>query len=76
MASVLFPQCPQCLSGSTSSVDHWERRLSAAQRRYLRACESLARVRKLGRTTPALQLNIATHGGQQVNVVTDQSESD
>jgi hypothetical protein len=59
-----------------SSVQHWERRLSAAQRRYLRACESLARVRKLARTTPALQLNIAAHGGQQVNLVTDQSESD
>ena len=52
------------------------RRLSAAQRRFLRACESLARVRKLARTTPALQLNIAARGGQQVNVVTDQSESD
>ncbi len=44
--------------------DYWERRLSAAQRRYLRACETLARVRKLH--LPALQVNI---GEKQVNVV-------
>ena len=45
-----------------------EKRLSAAQRRFTRACETLARVRKLSRNTPALQFNIATSGGQQVNV--------
>ncbi len=47
---------------------HWERRLTAAQRRFTRACETLARVRKLSRNTPALQFNIAAAGGQQVNV--------
>jgi len=46
----------------------WEKRLSAAQRRFTRACETLARVRKLSRNTPALQFNIATSGGQQVSV--------
>ena len=46
----------------------WEKRLSAAQRRFTRACETLARVRKLSRNTPALQFNIATSGGQQVNM--------
>lgn len=46
----------------------WEKRLSAAQRRFTRACETLARVRKLSRNTPALQVNIAASGGQQVNV--------
>ncbi len=46
----------------------WEKRLSAAQRRFARACETLARVRKLSRNTPALQFNIATSGGQQVNL--------
>ena len=46
----------------------WEKRLSAAQRRFTRACETLARVRKLSRNTPALQFNIATSGGQQVNL--------
>ncbi len=51
------------------TADFWERRLSAAQSRYLRACQSLARIRKLARATPALQVNIATHGGQQVNLL-------
>ena len=54
-----------------SHADWWERRLSSAQRRYLRACETLARVRKLARRTPALQINVAAHGGQQVNIVGD-----
>jgi hypothetical protein len=49
-------------------ADHWEKRLSAAQARYLRACETLARIRKLARSTPALQVNIAADGGQQINV--------
>jgi hypothetical protein len=47
---------------------YWEKRLTAAQRRFNRACETLARVRKLARHTPALQFNIARSGGQQVNV--------
>ena len=41
----------------------WDRRLSAAQRRYLRACESLARVRRLN--LPSVQVNV---GEKQVNV--------
>jgi len=52
-------------------VEYWEKRLSASQRRYLRACETLARVRKLTRNTPMLQVNIATERGQQVNVAGD-----
>jgi len=59
-----------------SSIDHWERRLSAVQRRYLRACESLARIRKLARTTPAFQVNIATHGGQQLNLLSGEPAVD
>jgi len=47
---------------------YWEKKLTAAQRRFTRACETLARVRKLSRNTPALQFNIATSGGQQVNL--------
>jgi hypothetical protein len=54
---------------SVSAADHWDRRLSASQSRYLRACDALARVRKLARTTPALQVNIAAAGGQQVNLL-------
>jgi hypothetical protein len=47
---------------------YMEKRLTMAQRRFTRACETLARVRKLSRNTPALQFNIAANGGQQVNV--------
>ena len=47
---------------------YWEKRLSAAQRRFTRACETLTRVRKHSGNTPALQFNIATSGGQQVNL--------
>jgi hypothetical protein len=47
---------------------YWEKRLTAAQRRFTRACETLARVRKLSRNTPALQFNIAADGGKQVNL--------
>jgi hypothetical protein len=47
---------------------YWEKRLTSAQRRFARACETLARVRKLSRNTPALQFNIAAEGGQQVNI--------
>ncbi len=50
-----------------SQADWWERRLSAAQKRYLRAVETLARVRRLTRPA-ALQVNI---GARQVNVVGD-----
>jgi len=50
-------------------ADYWDRHLAAAQRRYLRACEALARVRRL--LHPTLQVNIAAQGGQQVNVSGD-----
>jgi len=43
--------------------EYWEKRLSGAQRRYLRACETLARIRRLA--LPALQVNI---GEKQVNL--------
>ncbi len=45
--------------------DFWERRLSAAQRRYLRACETLVRVRRL--QLPAVQVNIAEQQVNQIN---------
>ncbi len=54
-------------TGSSHTHDsgaYWDRRLNSAQHRYLRAVESLARVRKLALVAP-LQVNI---GGQQVNV--------
>lgn len=49
----------------------WEKQLNQSQQRYLRACESLARIRKLSRNTSGLQVNIAREGGQQVNVAGD-----
>lgn len=45
-------------------ADYWDRTLSAAQRRCLRAIETLARVRRLLRPN-AVQVNI---GAQQVNL--------
>lgn len=57
-----------CESHSLEAGLYWDRRLTGAQRRFRRACETLARVRKLSRNTPALQFNIATSGGQQVNL--------
>lgn len=50
--------------GSYESLNYWEKRLNAAQRRFLRASESLARIRKLN--VPVMQVNIAQ---QQVNQV-------
>jgi hypothetical protein len=54
-----------------SVVEFWEKRLSVSQRRHLRACEALARVRRLLVVKPAVQVNIAAEGGQQVNVAGD-----
>ncbi len=45
--------------------------LSSTQARFLRAIEALARVRRLARNTPALQINISREGGKQVNVQGD-----
>lgn len=50
---------------SLAAAHYWERRLSATQRRYFRAVETLVRVRRLLRS-PTLQVNIAADGGQQV----------
>jgi len=54
-----------------SVMEFWERRLSLSHRRYLLACETLAKVRRLSAKKPALQINIATQSGQQVNVAGD-----
>ena len=50
-------------SMSLALASDWERKLSATQRRCLRACETLARIRKL--KLPTLQVNI---GQKQLNV--------
>ena len=52
---------------SEKGIRFWEGSVTSAQRRYLRACETLARVRRLARRTPdVMQINVA---GQQVNLV-------
>jgi hypothetical protein len=48
----------------------WERVLASKEARYLRAVETLARVRRL-LNLPAPQVNINLPGGQQVNVQGD-----
>lgn len=53
---------------SLTQAQYWDNLLSSTQARFLRAIETLARVRRLARTTPALQINIAHDGGKQVNV--------
>lgn len=47
-------------------AEFWDRRLEYAQRRYLRAVESLARIRKLERRLPAVIVNLAE---RQMNVI-------
>jgi hypothetical protein len=47
---------------------YMERRLTMAHKRFARACETLTRVRKLSRNTPALHVNIAANRGQQINL--------
>jgi len=57
-----------CESHSKETGLYWDRRLTGAQRRFRRASECLARIRKLSRNVPTLQFNIAALGGQQLNV--------
>jgi hypothetical protein len=52
---------------SFAAASYWQKFLSSAQRRYLRAIETLARVRRLARNGPLFQVNIANAGGRQVN---------
>jgi len=51
---------------SLTHAAHYEQCISRAQRRYLQAIKTLAQIRKLG--APALQVNIASEGGRQVNM--------
>ncbi len=51
-------------SHTLTAGTYWDKRVTSAQARYLRAVEALARVRRLATPQP-LQVNI---GGQQVNV--------
>lgn len=46
--------------------EYYQRCIDRAQKRYLRAIKTLAQVRRL--QLPAVQLNVAGHGGKQVNI--------
>ena len=62
-AEMVYSQA-QTVEMTLSKADWHERRLTAAHGRYMRACDSLARVRRMGRPS-AFQINV---GEQQVNV--------
>ena len=66
-----YNQCIMNQSIPLARAEYWESLLSSTQSRFLRAIEALARVRRLARNTPALQINIANDGGKQVNVQGD-----
>ena len=51
-----------------SEIEFWEKRLNVAQQRFLRASETLEKIRKLSAKNPILQVNIATQGGRQMNI--------
>jgi hypothetical protein len=53
----------------SDTAEYWDRRLMYSQRRFLRACESLARIRKLSRGVKYLQVNIAQAGAQQAKLL-------
>jgi hypothetical protein len=54
--------------GSMEATEHNDRMLSSGHHRLNKAVESLARIRLLATRAPVFQLNVATNGGQQVNV--------
>jgi hypothetical protein len=54
-------------SFTLDDMEKWERILASKEARYLRAIETLARVRRLLKL-PQVQMNVALDGGQQVNV--------
>ena len=66
-----YNNCVVNESISVNAAEFWDNLLSSTQARLLRAIETLARVRRLARNTPALQINIAREGGKQVNVQGD-----
>jgi len=53
------------------TAEFWDRRLMYSQRRYWRAMEGLARVRKLSKGVKFVQINVAETGAQQINVAGD-----
>lgn len=52
---------------SLHTGEYWQDNLTRYQNRYLKAIETLARIRRLNKSV-VLQVNIATEGGKQINV--------
>jgi len=68
MAFAEFRQSHAQKSGSATIIQHHDQMLSSAQHRLNKAIEALARVRRLATQAPVFQVNLATLGGQQVNL--------
>jgi hypothetical protein len=66
-----YNQCVVNQSFTFQAGEFRDNLLSSTQARFIRAIEALARVRRLARNTPTLQINIAGEGGRQVNVQGD-----
>lgn len=59
--------------GNSAAITYGNKHLSATQTRFLKAVETLAKVRRMTRDTPAVQINVAREGGQQINVQGEQA---
>ena len=60
-ATRMAKSCPQGLAASIDDL------VASAQLRFERSIESLMRIRKIARSLPAIQVNIAA-GGKQANI--------
>jgi hypothetical protein len=63
-----FQQIAAQKLGKIPAIEHHDKLLSSAQHRLNKAVESLARVRRLATQAPVFQVNLATRGGQQLNL--------
>lgn len=75
-AEIQFTHCLSAENVSAATAKFRQDFLESAQTRFLRAGESLEKIRRLARNTPALQINIAHDGGKQVNIQNDASAND
>jgi len=60
--------CPFILTLTFAMGAYRDKLLTTTQTQYLRAVETLAKVRRMTQNTPSLQINIAQDGGKQINV--------
>ena len=67
-AEVMYNETVLGKSATFALGEYRDKLLTTTQTRYLRAIEGLAKVRRLARNTPSLQINIAQEGGKQINV--------